>query len=162
MDNKNDLISLQEASQSCGYSQEYLSLRARQKKLKATKLGRNWVTTREWLKEYVERSEGYKEKILQRRMGRRTNPPANLPIYAPDADAWEDDNPEEIAQQEAFKHKLQFAFAYGLAITLLFWDVAQGPQVLFQTMQEIQQAAFVAGVGQVVREYLVWLQVFLK
>jgi len=47
-------ISLQEASKLCPYSQEYLSLRARQGKLKAIKLGRNWVTTQEWLKEYIE------------------------------------------------------------------------------------------------------------
>lgn len=52
-------ISLQEASKSCNYSQEYLSLRARQGKLKSAKFGRNWVTTREWLTEYIEKSEEY-------------------------------------------------------------------------------------------------------
>jgi len=46
-------ISLQEAAKLCSYSQEYLSLRARQGKLKAVKLGRNWVTTQEWLREYT-------------------------------------------------------------------------------------------------------------
>jgi hypothetical protein len=47
-------ISLTEASKLCNYSQEYLSLRARQGKLRAVKLGRNWVTTKEWLSEYLE------------------------------------------------------------------------------------------------------------
>ena len=42
-------ISLQEATKYCGYAQEYLSLRARQGKLKAVKIGRNWVTTKEWV-----------------------------------------------------------------------------------------------------------------
>jgi hypothetical protein len=52
--NKNlKYISLQEAIKYCNYSQEYLSLRARQGKLKSRKLGRNWVTTKEWLKEYL-------------------------------------------------------------------------------------------------------------
>lgn len=52
-------ISLQEASKSCSYTQEYLSLRARQGKLKSAKFGRNWVTTREWLSEYIKKSEEY-------------------------------------------------------------------------------------------------------
>jgi hypothetical protein len=47
-------ISLQEATQYCGYTQEYLSLRARQGKLKAVKFGRNWVTKKEWLDEYLQ------------------------------------------------------------------------------------------------------------
>ncbi|MBU4082825.1 hypothetical protein KKB98_02695, partial [Patescibacteria group bacterium] len=46
-------ISLKEASELCSYSQDYLSLRARQGKLKAAKMGRNWVTRKEWVKEYV-------------------------------------------------------------------------------------------------------------
>ncbi|MFY9457395.1 MAG: hypothetical protein WAP23_00460, partial [Candidatus Spechtbacterales bacterium] len=46
-------ISLVEASKLCRYSQEYLSLRARSGKLRATKLGRSWFTTKEWLEEYV-------------------------------------------------------------------------------------------------------------
>src|SRR3989344_5627684 len=46
-------ISLQEATKYCSYSQEYLSLLARHGKLRATKIGRNWVTTREWVEEYV-------------------------------------------------------------------------------------------------------------
>ena len=47
-----DYISLKEATKYCNYSQDYLKLRARQGKLKAVKIGRNWVTTREWVEEY--------------------------------------------------------------------------------------------------------------
>src|SRR6056297_655044 len=54
-------ISLKEATKYCQYSQEYLSLRARQGKLKATKIGRNWATTKEWVKEYEKRMEAYKK-----------------------------------------------------------------------------------------------------
>ncbi|MCX6791063.1 MAG: hypothetical protein NTV62_02615 [Candidatus Gribaldobacteria bacterium] len=46
-------ISLQQASIISGYSQEYLSLRSRQGKLKAKKIGRNWVTTKPWLRYYI-------------------------------------------------------------------------------------------------------------
>ena len=48
-------LSLKEASEICEYSQEYLSLRARQGKLKAVKMGRNWVTKKEWVEEYIEK-----------------------------------------------------------------------------------------------------------
>lgn len=50
-----EYISLQEAAKYCNYSQEYLSLRARRGKLKAVKFGRNWVTKKEWLEEYLEK-----------------------------------------------------------------------------------------------------------
>src|SRR3990167_8863579 len=56
-DNKK-YISLHEASALCFYSQDYLSLRARQGKLKAIKIGRNWMTTVEWLTEYVAYNNG--------------------------------------------------------------------------------------------------------
>lgn len=55
-----EYISLQEATKYCHYTQEYLSLRARQGKLKAKKFGRNWVTKRVWLEEYLETAEDYK------------------------------------------------------------------------------------------------------
>ncbi|MBU1177260.1 NYN domain-containing protein, partial [Patescibacteria group bacterium] len=46
-------ISLKDASKLCSYSQDYLSLRARQGKLKAVKIGRNWMTTKEWVDKYI-------------------------------------------------------------------------------------------------------------
>ena len=55
---KNKYISLQEATKYCSYSQEYLSLRARQGKLKSAKTGRNWVTTKEWLEDYLKDING--------------------------------------------------------------------------------------------------------
>ncbi len=50
-------ISLKEATKYCRYSQDYLKLRSRQKKLKAVKIGRNWATKREWLEEYLNNIE---------------------------------------------------------------------------------------------------------
>ena len=55
-------ISLKEAEKITGYSANYLGLRARQGKLRAIKIGRDWFTTQEWLKEYVKRVEEYKAK----------------------------------------------------------------------------------------------------
>ena len=46
-------LTLFEASGKCNYSQEYLSLRARQGKLRSMKIGRNWYTTEDWLIEYL-------------------------------------------------------------------------------------------------------------
>ena len=51
--NEDKYISLADASQLCSYSQEYLGLRARQGKLKAVKVGRDWVTTENWLSDYI-------------------------------------------------------------------------------------------------------------
>lgn len=52
---KEQLISLHEAAELCPHSQEYLSLRARQKKLRAVKVERTWFTTKAWLGEYISR-----------------------------------------------------------------------------------------------------------
>lgn len=52
-ENKEKLISLFEAAKHSPYDQEYLSLRARNGRLKAQKVGRKWYTTREWLNEYI-------------------------------------------------------------------------------------------------------------
>src|SRR3989339_1655765 len=51
--NENKYLSLAEASQLCSYSQEYLGLRARQGKLRAVKVGRDWMTTEHWLNDYI-------------------------------------------------------------------------------------------------------------
>ncbi len=57
---KSEYISLTEASEYSGnYSQEYLSLRARQGKLKAVKMGRNWVTKKEWVDNYSKQANNY-------------------------------------------------------------------------------------------------------
>lgn len=52
---KEDYISLFEAAKLCSYSEPYLRLRARAGKLKSIKLGKKWMTTALWLKEYEDR-----------------------------------------------------------------------------------------------------------
>ncbi|MBI1984679.1 MAG: hypothetical protein HYS60_01040, partial [Candidatus Wildermuthbacteria bacterium] len=74
-------ISLEEASKLGAYSQEYLSLRARQKKLQAVKIGRNWVTTKEWFYEYVGNAEEFKNNVKNGNGNHKhVEAPANLPI----------------------------------------------------------------------------------
>ncbi|MEA3453261.1 MAG: hypothetical protein U9Q96_02935, partial [Patescibacteria group bacterium] len=63
---KKEYISLAEAAENFPYSQEYLSLRARQGKLKAIKLGRNWATKKEWLEEYLLKAQNYREELNQK------------------------------------------------------------------------------------------------
>jgi len=58
-----EYIPLSQAAQGTPYSQEYLSLRARQGKLKAVKLGRNWATKQEWVDEYFANAQIYREDL---------------------------------------------------------------------------------------------------
>jgi hypothetical protein len=51
-------LPLSEAAKHTPYSAEYLSLRARQGKLRAIKIGKIWVTKREWIEEYVRKYRG--------------------------------------------------------------------------------------------------------
>ena len=58
-------ISLADASHFTPHSQEYLSLRVRQGKLRAVKLGRNWVTKKEWVEEYLSKSNVRESALLK-------------------------------------------------------------------------------------------------
>ena len=53
-----DYISLHEAAKLTNYSQEYISLLCRQKKIKGVKMGRNWVTTVQWVENYINKTKG--------------------------------------------------------------------------------------------------------
>ncbi|MCX6759881.1 MAG: hypothetical protein NTW46_00875, partial [Candidatus Nealsonbacteria bacterium] len=65
MENSNkNFISLADATKYCRYSQPYLNLRIRQGKLKAVKLGRNWMTTKEWLEDYLKKIENQKKNYI--------------------------------------------------------------------------------------------------
>ena len=50
---KEDFISLAEAAAISGFTIKHLGLLARRGSLRAKKIGRNWVTTREAVAEYV-------------------------------------------------------------------------------------------------------------
>ena len=51
-----ELIPLSKAAEISGLSQPHLALLARQDELRATKIGRNWVTTQAAINEYLARN----------------------------------------------------------------------------------------------------------
>ena len=60
--NKNpEYIPLSEAAEILSTSRDYVNVLVRRGKLHAIKLGRNWVTTNEWLLEYQPNSTKYFE-----------------------------------------------------------------------------------------------------
>ncbi len=173
-------ITLQRATDFCSYSQEYLSLRARKGKLKALKIGRNWYTTSEWLEDYIAKTNEYRTLLKRKDQGPEVDPPSNLPIYAYDADMWEDPpaGGEEVARQTAFLRKIQFALAFAMVIALIgvsffhgFHQMLRAKEewnpVVFSSavalQQEVWEAGFSTGVfgmdfGGVLTEYVEWLR----
>jgi hypothetical protein len=63
-DKNNIFISLSQGAGYSGYSQDYLRFRIRQGKLRAKKIGRNWLTTKEWLDEYLQKVSDYKTHLV--------------------------------------------------------------------------------------------------
>ena len=59
-ENATEFMPLSEAAKLTGYTPEYLNLLARQKKLRAEKIGRNWNTKKIWLAEFL-RSDSAKK-----------------------------------------------------------------------------------------------------
>ncbi len=57
INNSDKFILLSEAAKATPYSQEYLSLLARKKKIRARKIGRNWYTKQSWINDYVARQQ---------------------------------------------------------------------------------------------------------
>lgn len=69
---ESQFISLAAAAKMTNYSQDYISLLCRQGKLKAQKLGRNWVTTKEWVYEYIDKTEGKGASIVPVRIDNKS------------------------------------------------------------------------------------------
>ncbi len=80
-----EMISLNEAANRCPYTAEYLSLRARQGKLKAKKIRGVWLTKNEWLQDYIRKSSKIsKEKDFKEKLDELIplNEAANLCSYS--------------------------------------------------------------------------------
>ncbi len=120
-------ISLVKATKYCYYSQEYLSLRARQRKLKAIKIGRNWVTKKEWVEEYLKKVEEYKNNLKTKKF---VQPPENLPV-------------EPLGQygfrlREFFKiRQPRFALIVGLVFVLLTAGVIFGKESFVNVYRDL-------------------------
>jgi hypothetical protein len=162
-EDQKEYLSLAKAARTCPYSQEYLSLRARNGKLKAIKLGRNWVTRQEWVDEYLAKMQDYREELNNRiekkeleqfvprtkgaekgaRRARikereeRIKPRASLPIH-----------PKDVVPLDTFhliKPPLRFGLAVGLAFLVLFTSLAFGkggfPGVFYNVKQVFSDVA---------------------
>jgi len=131
MENKLNYISLKEASKHCEYSQEYLSLRARQGKLKAVKLGRNWSTTKKWLQEYAKKeTEPILEEVINPYL-KKLVPPRNLPT--------------EDFYNERKKISLSNSFSFVLSLAaflvLFFPTVFINKNVLFNSFEVFDEVS---------------------
>ncbi|MBI2124046.1 MAG: hypothetical protein HYU04_02310, partial [Candidatus Wildermuthbacteria bacterium] len=118
-------ISLKDAAQFCNYSQEYLSLRARQGKFRAKKIGRNWVTTHAWIEEYVNTSEGLKyekAKLGEDDVGEGATKWIEAPHNIPTEDSAVEINP----YVKRIPGSPFSAFKFGAALALLFASVGSG------------------------------------
>ena len=127
-------ISLQEAAQCCNYSQEYLSLRARQGKLRALKFGRNWVTKKEWLEEYLKKVEEYNNNFKIKTI---VAPPENLPV-------------EEALKpvSQFWKLKMRFGFVVVLVFVSLITGIFHGRESFKITINDIPSfVTLIGGVG---------------
>ncbi|PIZ85710.1 hypothetical protein CO033_03165 [Candidatus Nomurabacteria bacterium CG_4_9_14_0_2_um_filter_32_10] len=62
MENIKKIISLNQASKITGYHSDYLSALIRKKEIKGEKIGGNWFTTEEEIKEYI-----FKQKIRHKK-----------------------------------------------------------------------------------------------
>lgn len=62
-----EYITLLEASKLCSYSEPYLRLRARQGKFKSIKFGKKWMTTTQWIEDYVKKTKEWNEKIAAKK-----------------------------------------------------------------------------------------------
>jgi hypothetical protein len=127
MDEKEEFISLQEATKLCDYSQEYLSLRARQGKLKAVKIGRNWVTKKEWLQEYLAKVKEYNNDIIERRV-KTVEPPQELAKVI------------ESLKGANFVFDLQVrtGLVLGLALVLLMFGIVFGKDNIKSAFEDVR------------------------
>ncbi|MDO8655369.1 MAG: hypothetical protein Q7R48_03045, partial [bacterium] len=172
-------ISLQEASSLSGYSQEYLSLRARQRKLRAHKSKKSWVTTKEWLHEYIAQVEQWKSEKQSKDVvssTRGTEPPFNLPtqelLWRERYEAWKKDLNKAISE---------FAGTFVLTFVIVSLGILSGAEniktatinlqdVAAKTQHEIAQRSLVLGaqvqnvfpslgpVGDIAFRYADWLK----
>jgi hypothetical protein len=110
--NESEFISLGEAAENCPYSADYLKLRARQGKLKAKKIGRIWVTQKNWLEIYLREMESYWD---EKKNGKKAN-------------LWEMIlTSGKKARTEEKKHPFALLPACGIGcLTLLFFAIVIG------------------------------------
>ena len=164
MEKSVNYISLQEATKFCEYSQEYLSLRARQGKLRAVKQDRNWLTTKEWLEQYIESAETYKNGLEEKRNGNGVSsevqkpmqtarvfpvPPVNLPIA-------ETIQQDDIVERSLRKPIPRFAFsklgAIAFPIAIAIFVLGSGPYFFEGNFSQFKSEQQIAGLSENIQQ----------
>ncbi len=159
-------ITLQESTQYCQYSQEYLSLRARSGKLKAVKFGRNWMTKKEWLDEYLSTVEEYKEYIDEcvKRKETKNNgiesikeftkhivAPENLPVGELGFFGKIKEAVFNFPSPEFFSNRLGFGFASAFASVLIIAGCVFGNSSLIKVFRQADSfAGIISSSGDVI------------
>ncbi len=144
-----DFISLRDAALTCGHSQEYLNLLACKGYLKAVKIGRNWVTTQEWLQNYSQRVMKKKTHSTQDRAPMLI---AEVPVSGKPA-------PKNVAQKIPPKNLPAKSSSQHFALSLptnrfaafacfIIFSIVLMSVMLF-SQEEILTAGFVAGISRV-------------
>lgn len=96
--NENEYITLFQAAKLCPYSEPYLRLRARQGKLKSIKLGKKWATTAQWVKDYTEKANEWKERLTAKKMAAMfANNQNGQKNFVPEHSYTTEKNPKEAA-----------------------------------------------------------------
>ena len=154
----NNYISLQEATKYCSYSQEYLSLRARQGKLKAVKLGRNWFTKKEWIENYGSQVEDYKNNLNGKakkvvvRKAVEVEPPANLPVGDFELIPVKSKT-VELVKSFSSRKTVRYSFVFSLiALTIIF-----SAFIFKSPIQSFSNAAGLNGTVETFKEYGEWM-----
>ncbi|MDO8654858.1 MAG: hypothetical protein Q7R48_00270, partial [bacterium] len=134
-------ISLYQASSLCDYSQKYLNLRARQGKLRAEKIGRNWLTTHEWLQDYIKKVEEYKNgsQKFGETEPEEFSPPFNLPT---ESSLWQE---RYIAWQRYLgKVTAELAGTFVLASLILLSGIVVGRENIQTGLLQFQDSGKIA------------------
>ena len=131
-------ISLREATRFCSYSQKYLNLRAKQGRLKAVKLGRNWVTKKEWLEDYLKEVEEYKVRVAAKGF---ISPPEISPI-------------RKKAEVPRFRILPVSEFRFSFVIALLFVLLMTGIIFFLPNLSLKNLDNYVAKINQSVDEFV--------
>lgn len=118
-------ISLSKAAEMTDYSQEYISLLCRTKKMKGLKLGRNWVTTSDWVREYIDRTSGKGEFVI----------PVRVENKKKEIDKEKTEKKEENSKGPGFMaHKSRFLTFNEATLFMIFFGIILATFAYFQEM----------------------------
>ncbi|MCH8987079.1 hypothetical protein IIA94_02840, partial [Patescibacteria group bacterium] len=143
-----------------------------QGKLRATKQGRNWLTTKDWLLQYIESAEVYKNGLEEKRNGNETSsevqkpmhvvrvlpvPPVNLPVAET---IQQDDVVEELLPHPAPRFAFSKLGAVAFAIAIAIFVLGSGPHFLERDFSVFKSEQQIASLSESIQQLPVTLGKF--